>query len=73
VQLLQPQHPVAPHWLVVIDAVDRTQSLDAVDVLATFGDQPITLTMQPTVILFGDTRHAQHTPHLRLTAQICHQ
>ena len=29
--------------------------------------------VQPTAILFGDTWYAQHTPHLRLTAQICHQ
>jgi hypothetical protein len=72
-QLLQPPHPVAPHWLVVINAMDRAQSLDSVDVLATFGGQPITLTVQPTVILFGDAWHPQYTPHFRLTAQIRHQ
>ena len=36
-------------------------------------DQPATLTMEPTVVLFGDTRHAHNAPDLRLTTQIRHQ
>jgi hypothetical protein len=36
--------------------MDRKQSLDPVDVLDTFVNQPATLTMEPTVVLLGDTR-----------------
>src|SRR5215467_3249988 len=36
-------------------------------------DQPATLTMEPTVVLFGDTRHAHNAPNLWLTTQIRHQ
>jgi hypothetical protein len=32
--------------------------LPPVDVLDSFADQPATLKMQPTVVLFGDARHA---------------
>jgi hypothetical protein len=42
--------------------VDREQSLDPVDVLDTLVNQPATLSMEPTVVLFGDTRHAHNTP-----------
>src|SRR5215831_8146969 len=65
--LFQLLHPIAAQRLVVIDAMDREQSLDPVDVLDTFVNQPATLTMAPTVVLFGDTRHAYNTPNLRLT------
>jgi hypothetical protein len=59
-QLIQPQRPIASHWLVVVNAVDRTQALNAVHVLDTFSDQPTPLTMQPAVIFFG-TRTTLHT------------
>jgi hypothetical protein len=42
-------------------------------VLDSFGDQPATLTMEPTVVLFGDTRHAHNAPNFRLTPQIRNQ
>ena len=71
-QLLQPRQSVWPKWLVVVDAVDRAQTLDAVDMLDAFVDQAITLAMQPTVIFFGNTWHAHNAPHL-LTAQIRQQ
>jgi hypothetical protein len=73
VQSLQPLHPIATQGLVVIDAMDRKQALDPVDVLDTFVNQPATLTMEPTVVLFGDTRHAHNAPNFRLTTQIRHQ
>jgi hypothetical protein len=38
------------------DAMNRQQAFDPVDVLDSFADQSATLTMQPTVVLFGDTR-----------------
>jgi hypothetical protein len=44
-----------------------------VDVLDSFADQPATLTMQPTVVLFGDAWHAHNAPDLWLTTQIRHQ
>src|SRR5262245_2283421 len=72
-QSVQRLHPIAAQGLVVIDAMDREQSLDPVDVLDTFVNQPTTLTMQPTVVLFGDTWHAHNAPNLRLTPQIRHQ
>ena len=43
------------------------------NVLETFVDQPTTLTMQPTVVLFGDGWYAHNAPHFRLTPQIRHQ
>src|SRR5215831_2386555 len=49
------------------------QAFDPVDVLDSFADQPATLTMQPTVVLFGDTRHAHNAPNFWLTSQIRHQ
>jgi hypothetical protein len=73
VQLFQPLHPIAAQGLVVIDAMDREQSLDPVDVLDTFVNQPVTLTMEPTIALFGDTGHAHNAPNLRLTPQIRQQ
>src|SRR5215813_8980915 len=72
-QSFQLLHPIAAQGLVVIDAMDREQSLDPVDVLDTFANQSITLTMQPTVVLFGDTWDAHNAPNLRLTPQIRHQ
>jgi hypothetical protein len=53
--------------------MDREQSLDPVDVLDTFVNQPTTLTIEPTLVLFGDTWHAHDTPNLRLAPQIRHQ
>src|SRR6476469_8582634 len=53
--------------------MDREQSLDPVDVLDTLVNQPATLSVEPTVVLFGDTWHAHNTPNLRLTPQIRHQ
>jgi hypothetical protein len=52
--------------------MDRAKPLDAVDVLATFVDQTVTLTVQPTVILFSNSWHAYHAPHLRFAAQMRH-
>src|SRR5215469_15375415 len=72
-QSLQPLHPIAAQRLAVIDAMDREQSLDPVDVLDTFVNQPATLTMEPTVVLFGNTRHAHNAPNLWFTPQIRHQ
>jgi hypothetical protein len=46
---------------------------NAVDVLDPLVDQAVTLTMQSTIIFFGDTWHPHHAPHLRLAAQIRHQ
>src|SRR6202008_4827277 len=40
--------------------MDREQSLDPVDMLDTFVNQPTTLTMEPTVVLFGDTWHTHN-------------
>jgi hypothetical protein len=59
--------------LVVRDAINREQAFNPVDVLDSFADQPATLTMEPTVVLFGDTRRAQNAPNLWLTTQIRHQ
>ena len=73
VQLFQPLHPIAAQGSVVIDAMDREQSLDPVDVLDTLVNQPATLSMEPTVVLFGDTWHAHNTPNLRFTPQIRQQ
>src|SRR6476646_2452696 len=53
--------------------MDREQSLDPVDVLDTLVNQPATLSVEPTVVLFGDTWHAHNTPNLRLPPQIRHQ
>jgi hypothetical protein len=53
--------------------MDRQQSLDPVDVLDTFVNQPATLTMEPTVVLLGDNRHAHNAPNLRFTTQMRHQ
>jgi hypothetical protein len=39
-QSFQLLHPIAAQGLVVIDAMDREQSLDPVDVLDAFADQP---------------------------------
>src|ERR1700747_349495 len=44
--------------------------LNPVDVLDTLVNQPATLSMEPTVVLFGDTWDAHNTPNLRLTPQI---
>src|ERR1700739_3088324 len=72
-QSFQLLHPIVAQGWVVIDAMDREQSLDPVDVLDTFVNQPATLTMEPTVVLLGDTRHAHNAPNLRFTTQIRHQ
>src|SRR5262249_32072151 len=53
--------------------MNREQAFDPVDVPDWLADQPATLTIEPTVILFGDTRHAQNAPHFWLTTQIRHQ
>src|SRR6516164_9145228 len=53
--------------------MDREQSLDPVDVLDTFVDQPTTLTIEPTIVLFGDTWHSHNAPDFRLFSQIRHQ
>jgi hypothetical protein len=47
--------------------MDREQAFDPVDVLDTLVDQPVTLTMKPTVVLFDDTWHAHNASNLRLT------
>src|SRR5262249_27991612 len=72
-QSVQLLHPIATQGLVVIDAMDREQSLDPVDVLDTFVNKPATLAMEPTVVLFRDTWHAHDAPNFRLTPQIRHQ
>src|ERR1700758_4594540 len=66
-QPFQLLHPIAAQGLALIDAMDREQSLDPVAVLDTFVNQPIALTMEPTVVLFDDTWHAHNAPNLRLT------
>src|SRR5215831_20980708 len=73
VQSFQPLHAVAMQGLVVIDAMNREQAFEPVDVLDSFTDQPATLTMELTIVLFGDTRHAHNAPNLWLTTQIRHQ
>ncbi len=72
-QSFQLLHPIAAQGLVVVDAMDREQALDPVDVLDTFADQPAQLTIEPTVILFGDTWNAHNAPNFRLTPQIRQQ
>src|SRR5215469_5298321 len=72
-QSFQLLHALAMQGLVVIDAMNRQQAFDPVDVLDSFADQPATLTMKPTVVLFGNTRHAHNAPDLWLTTQIRHQ
>src|SRR6476646_2531297 len=72
-QSFQLLHPIVAQGWVGIDAMDREQSLDPVDVLDTFVNQPATLTMEPTVVLLGDTRHAHNAPNLRFTTQIRHK
>ena len=64
---------VRPQRLVIVDALERAKPFDAVDMLNTFGDQAITLTMQPPGVFLFDAGHAHHAPHLRLAAQIRHQ
>jgi hypothetical protein len=46
---------------------------DPVDVLDTLVNQPTTLTMEPTVVFFGDTWHVHNASNFRLTPQKCHQ
>jgi hypothetical protein len=53
--------------------IARPASQDSWSVLDTLVDQPVTLTMKPTVVLFCDTWHAHNAPNLRLTTQIRHQ
>src|SRR5215469_15539401 len=72
-QAFQLQHSLRVHRLVVVDAVDGAKSLDAVDVLATFVDESVTLTVQPPVILFGNAWHTHHAPHLWFPTRMRHQ
>jgi hypothetical protein len=48
-------------------------ALNSIHVLDAFSGQPITFTVQPMVIFFGDTRSRATLDTFRLTAQICHQ
>jgi hypothetical protein len=58
--------------LAVIDAMNREQAFDPVEVLDSLADQSATLTMEPTVALFGDTRRAQNAPNRFLAMQMRH-
>src|SRR5262249_60360381 len=62
-QAFQPQHSLRVHRLVVVDAVYGAKPLDAVDVLATFVDEAVTLTGQSAVILFGNAWDTHHAPY----------
>jgi hypothetical protein len=53
--------------------VPHPELLQPVDVLDSFADQPAPLTMEPPVVLFGDTPHAHDAANLRLTTQTRHQ
>ena len=66
-------HALRVHRLVVVDAVDGAKALDAVDVLATFVDEAVTLTVQSTVILFGNAWHTHHAPHFWFPTHMRHQ
>jgi hypothetical protein len=70
-QAFQPQHSLRVHRLVVVDTVDGAKSLDTVDVLAAFVDEAVTLTVQSTVILFGNAWHT-HPPHLWFPTRMRH-
>src|SRR5215472_19165035 len=72
-QAFQPQHSLRVHRLVVVDAVYGAKPLDAVDVLATFVDEAVTLTVQSTVILFGNAWHTHHAPYLWFPTYMRHQ
>src|SRR5215472_137420 len=72
-QAFQPQHSLRVHRLVVVGAMHGAKSLDTVDVLAAFVDEAITLTVQSTVILFGNAWHTYHAPHLWFPTRMRHQ
>ena len=61
---------VAPQGLIIIDAVERAQTFDAVDVLHPLLDQPFALAMQPLGVLLFDARNAHCTAGIRLAAQM---
>jgi hypothetical protein len=66
-QLFQPLHALAMQRLVA-DAMNREQAFDPVEVLDSFADQPVTLTMEPTIVLFGDARHARTLPSIAMAS-----
>jgi hypothetical protein len=72
-EALERLQPIRPDGFAVIDAVQRAESLDAVDVLDTFGYQATALAVQPALIFFSDSWHAHDAPHLGLAAQMRHQ
>src|ERR1700694_3782873 len=41
--------------------------------LDTFADQAVAITVQPTVIFFGNTWDTDHAPYFRVAAQIGHE
>ena len=64
---------VGSQGLIVVDALGRTQTFDAVDVLDPLPDQPVTLAMQSPGVFLLDARHPHHAARIRLTAQITGQ
>src|SRR3954447_14491675 len=64
---------IFPQRGVVINALGRTKSLDAVDMLYALGNQPTTLAMQTPGVFMFDTRNVHHAARLRLTAQMTDQ
>ena len=72
-QLLQARHRLRVQRMVIVDALERAKPFDAVDVLNTFRDQTVSLTVQPTRVLCSNARHLHHAPHFRFAAQIRHQ
>jgi hypothetical protein len=61
---------VGTQRLIIIDAVERAQAFDAVDVLHPLLDQPLALAMQPLGVLLLDARNAHHTAGIRFAAQM---
>jgi hypothetical protein len=61
---------VGPQRLIIINAVERTQTFDAVDVLDPLLDQPLALAMQPLGVLLLDAWNAHHTAGIRFAAQM---
>jgi hypothetical protein len=55
-QRVQPRPPLPMQWMVIVDAMQRAQPLDTVDVRNTLRHQAIPLAMQPAGVLLGDAR-----------------
>src|SRR5215467_408667 len=69
-QTLELRLAVGSQRLIVVDALGRAQTFDAVDVLDPLPDQPVTLAMQPPGIFLLDARNPNHAACIRLAAQI---